>query len=49
MHSVADIAMAIVFVALATTIVSHPASAGVITATGKAFSGSLSAAQGKVT
>lgn len=47
MKNIADIAMAIVFVALATTIVAHPGSAGVITATGKAFSSSLSAAQGK--
>lgn len=37
----------IVTVALATTIVSHPASASVITAFGNAFSGSLRAAQGR--
>lgn len=37
----------IVTVALVTTVVSHPASASVITAFGNAFSGSLKAAQGR--
>lgn len=37
---------AIVTVALATTIVSHPASASVVTAFGNAFSGALRAAEG---
>lgn len=37
---------AIVTVALVTTIVSHPNSAGDISAMGKAFSGSLLAAEG---
>lgn len=39
--------MAIVFVALATTLVAHPNTAKVIKATGDAFTGSLLAAQGK--
>lgn len=48
MHSIADIAMAIVFVALATTLVAHPGTASVITASGGAFSNSLKAARGNV-
>lgn len=46
MDKIADIAMAIVFVALATTLVAHKNTAAVIQATGSAFSGSLKAAQG---
>lgn len=46
MDKIADIAMAIVFVALATTLVAHKNTASVIQATGNAFSGSLKAAQG---
>lgn len=38
---------AIVTVALVTTIVSHPQSAAVIKAFGQAFSGAISAAQGR--
>jgi hypothetical protein len=38
---------AIVTVALVTTIVSHPQSAGVLTAFGNAFSNALRAAQGQ--
>lgn len=41
-----SIGTAIVTVALVTTIVAHPNSAKVITAVGKAFSGSLRAAMG---
>lgn len=41
-----NIAGAIVTVALITTIVAHPNSAGVIKAFGSAFSGSLKAAMG---
>jgi hypothetical protein len=40
----ADILMAIVFVALATTLVGHKNTAGDITAAGNAFSGSIKAA-----
>jgi hypothetical protein len=43
---IADILTAIVFVALATTIVAHPATAGDIKAAGNAFSSSISAATG---
>ena len=42
----ADIVGAIVMVALVTTLVSHPKTASVVSATGRAFSGSLLAAQG---
>lgn len=41
-----DVLMGIVFVALAATLVSHPQTARVITATGNAFSNSLKAAKG---
>jgi hypothetical protein len=37
---------AIVFVALVTTIVAHPGTAGVVTSFGNAFSNSLKAAEG---
>lgn len=47
MHEIADIAGAIVVVALVTTLVSHPRTANVIRAGGKAFSESILAAQGK--
>lgn len=46
MSQIADIAMAIVFVALATTLVAHPNTSKVIQASGNAFSGSLKAAMG---
>lgn len=46
MNQVADVLGALVVVALVTTIVSHPQSANVITAGGRAFTGSLLAAQG---
>lgn len=42
----ADILMAIVFVALATTLVVHKNTAGDINAAGNAFSGSIKAATG---
>lgn len=42
----ANILGSIVFVALVTTIVAHPNTAGVITSFGKAFSDSLKAAEG---
>ena len=42
--SITSIALAIVGVALVTTVVIHPQSANVITATGRAFSSSISAA-----
>lgn len=45
-NQLADIAGAIVMVALVTTIVAHPETAKVINAFGNAFSGSLKAAQG---
>ena len=41
-----DVLMGIVFVALAATLVSHPQTASVITASGNAFSNSLKAAKG---
>jgi hypothetical protein len=41
-----DVMMGIVFVALAATLVSHPQTARVITASGNAFSNSLKAAKG---
>lgn len=47
MHEIADIAGAIVVVALVTTLVSHPGTAGVFKAGGHAFSESILAAQGK--
>lgn len=46
MSGVVDVATWLVIVALVTTIVAHPGSAGVITSAGKAFSGSITAAQG---
>jgi cytochrome b len=46
-HEVADIAGAIVVVALVTTLVSHKGTAGVFRAGGHAFSESILAAQGK--
>lgn len=46
MNRIADIAMAIVFVALATTLVAHKGTAGDIGAAGNAFSGSIKAATG---
>lgn len=46
MDRLADVAMAIVFVALATTLVAHKNTAAVIQATGSAFTSSLKAAQG---
>lgn len=47
MNKVADIFMALVFVAGVTTIVAHPDSAKIITAGGSTFVNSLRAAQGK--
>lgn len=47
MDRVADIAIAIVAVAMITTIVSHRNSARVVTAVGNAFSGSIRAATGR--
>lgn len=47
MNQVADIAGAIVVVALVTTLVSHPRTAEVFRAGGHAFSESLLAAQGR--
>lgn len=44
----ADVAMAIVFVALATTLVAHKNTASDVTAAGNAFSGSIKAATGNV-
>jgi hypothetical protein len=40
-----DVLMGIVFVALAATLVSHPQTARIITASGNAFSNSLKAAK----
>lgn len=45
-HGIIDVMVWITIVALATTIVSHPQSAKIITASGQAFSGALKAAQG---
>lgn len=45
-HGIVDVMTWIVIVALATTIVAHPASASIITAGGSAFSNALKAAQG---
>lgn len=47
LDKLANIATAIVGVAMVTTIVSRPSSAGVITAIGNAFSGSIRASLGK--
>lgn len=47
MDRVADIAIAIVAVAMITTIVAHRNSARVVTAVGNAFSGSIRAATGR--
>ncbi len=47
LDGITSVAMAIVTVALVTTIVSRPNSARVISATGDAFSGSIRAALGK--
>lgn len=47
MNKAADIALAIVAVAMVTTIVSHRNSARVITSVGNAFSGSIRAATGR--
>ena len=47
MHQVADIAGAIVVVALVTTLVAHPHTAAVVKSFGDAFSNSLRAAQGR--
>jgi hypothetical protein len=44
--TLADVAMAIVFVALATTLVAHKNTSSDITAAGNAFSGSIKAATG---
>lgn len=41
-----DVLMGIVFVALAATLVAHPETARIITASGNAFSNSLKAAKG---
>lgn len=46
MASIADVAMAIVFVALATTLVAHPNTSKVIQSSGNAFSSSITAAMG---
>lgn len=47
MQKWADVAVAIVAVALATTLVAHRNTATIVSATGKAFSNALLAAQGK--
>jgi len=47
MDKVGDIALAIVMVAMVTTIVAHRNSARVISATGRAFTGSIRAATGR--
>lgn len=44
--SIGDILMALVFVALATTLVAHKNTASDVTAAGNAFSGSIKAATG---
>ena len=44
--SIGDVLMAIVFVALATTLVSHKNTSSDISAAGNAFSGSIKAATG---
>lgn len=45
--SIGDIAMAIVFVAFATTLVAHKNTASVITAGGNTFTGAIKAATGQ--
>lgn len=47
MDRIANVAGAIVTVAMVTTVVSSPQTAGIITAAGKAFSRSLRAAMGQ--
>lgn len=47
MDKIVDVALAIVGVALVTTIVAHRNSARVITAVGRSFSNSIRAATGK--
>jgi hypothetical protein len=47
MDKIVDVALAIVGVALVTTIVAHRNSARVITSVGRAFSNSIRAATGK--
>lgn len=47
MQRIAEVAGAIVTVALVTTLVAHKNTASIVSATGKAFSNSLLAAQGK--
>lgn len=47
MDRIADVAGAIVMVALATTLVAHPNTAQVVNSVGKAFSDSIRAAMGK--
>lgn len=47
MHSVADIASGLILVALATTLVAHPETRNVISATAKGFGEDLLAAQGR--
>jgi hypothetical protein len=44
--TIGDIAMGLVFVALATTLVAHPNTSKDVTAAGNAFSGSIKAATG---
>lgn len=44
---ISSVALAIVAVAMVTTIVAHPNSARVVTAVGRAFSNSIRAATGK--
>lgn len=44
--SIGDVMMALVFVALATTLVAHNNTASDVTAAGNAFSGSIKAATG---
>lgn len=47
MHTVADIASGLILVALATTLVAHPETRNVISATSKGFAENLLAAQGR--
>lgn len=47
MGKIGDVAMALVFVALATTLVSHKNTSSDITAAGNAFSSSIKAATGQ--
>lgn len=44
--SITDVVGALVVVALVTTLVAHPATASIISATGQSFSSALTAAQG---